>query len=160
MITTDIDNIPTIIVCVDATNVSECSLLYACHLAKKNRYNVKILSVVEQSHQNLIFGAKAIGNEKRKLVETKLAKLLKKSFDETKIMPFLSVREGEIVKEIKKELEITPNCPMVVFGKSDNSRSDNVILPKVAQKLGSKKIKVPITIVPAHLPDSFYKNLI
>ena len=135
----DIDEIPTIITCIDATNVSECSLLYACYLAKKNRYNVKILSVVEQSHQNLLFGSRAIGNEKRKFVEAKLAKLLKKAFTETKIMPFISVREGEIVREIKKEIEMTPNCPMIVFGKSDNAKSDNVILPKVAQKHGNKK---------------------
>lgn len=160
MIKTDIDNVPTIIVCIDASNVSECSLLYACHLAKKNQFNVKILSVVEQSHQNLLFGAKAIGNEKRQFVEKKLAKLLKKAFDETKIMPFISVREGEIVREIKKELQMTPLCPMIIFGKSDNSRSDNVILPKVAQKLGNNKIKVPITIIPSQLPESFYKDLI
>lgn len=160
MINTDIDTIPTIITCIDATNVSECSLLYACHIAKKNNYNVKILSVVEQSHQNLLFGAKAIGDEKRKFVENKLAKLLKKAFDETKIMPFISVREGEIVKEIRRELEITPNCPMIIFGKSDNSRSDNTILPKIAQKIGNNKVKVPITIVPSNLPEEFYKNLI
>ncbi|MBL6665148.1 MAG: universal stress protein [Rickettsiales bacterium] len=160
MAKTDTDQIPTLIVCIDATNVSESSLLYACHIAKKNHYNVKIFSVVEQSHQNLLFGSKAIGTEKRKFVENKLAKLLKKAFDETKIMPFISVREGDIVKEIKKELEVTPKCPMIIFGKSDNAQSDNVILPKLAKKIGNNKIKVPITIVPSNLPDEFYKNLI
>lgn len=160
MAKTDIDQIPTLIVCIDATNVSESSLLYACHIAKKNNYNVKIFSVVEQSHQTLIFGAKAIGDEKRKFVENKLAKLLKKAFDETKIMPFISVREGDIVREIKKELEMTPNCRMIIFGKSANSQSDNVILPKLAKKLGNNKISVPITIVPSNLPDDFFKNSI
>lgn len=156
----DPDQIPTIITCIDASNISECSLMYACHLAKKNKYNVKILSVVEQSHQSLIFGSKAIGNEKRKFVENSLAKLLKKAFDSTKIMPFISVREGDIVKEIKKELQITPNCPMIIFGKSDNSKSDNVILPKIAQKIGNNKIQVPITIVPSQLSNEFYNNIL
>ena len=155
----DQNNIPTIITCIDASNISESSLLYACYLAKKNNYHVKILSVVEQSHQSLIFASRAIGNEKRKFVENKLSKLLHKTFEETKLMPFLSVREGEIVKEINKELLNTPNCPMIIFGKSDNSRSDNTILPKIANKIGNSKINAPITIVPSNLSNDFFKNI-
>jgi K+-sensing histidine kinase KdpD len=153
------DSLPTIIVCIDASNISESSLNYACYKANKSGFAVKILSVVEQSHQNLIFGSKAIGNQKRKFVENSLAKLLKNAHSKTGIIPEISVREGDIVKEIKKELEMTYKCPMIVLGKTANALSDNLVIPKIIQKLGNK-FSIPVMVVPANLSDDFLENLI
>ena len=36
---------------------------------------------------------------------------------------------------------------MVIFGKSNNSLSDNTVLPKIINRIGSK-IKVPVIIIP------------
>jgi len=149
---------PTIIVCIDTTNASETALRYACHKARTTGFAVQILAVMEASHKNLLFGAKAIGNEKRQLLEKHLKKLINSVCKETSITPTVSVREGDIVTEITRELKFTQDCAMLIFGKSHNSLSDNTVLPKIAQKIG-KKIQVPVTIVPENLSDEFLQKL-
>jgi hypothetical protein len=152
-------NSPTIIVCIDTTNASETALRYACYKAKSTGFTVQILAVMEASHKNLLFGAKAIGNEKRQLLEKHLKKLINSICKETAITPTISVREGDIVTEITRELKFTSDCKMLIFGKSHNSLSDNTVLPRIVQKIG-KKIHVPITIVPENLSDEFLQKMV
>lgn len=150
---------PVIIVCTDTSAASEVALRYACYKAKILGFGVNIFAVIENSHKNLLFGARAIGNEKRLQVEKHLKKLVDLVHSETDIIPSISIREGEIASEIIREVKNNENCMMVVFGKSYNSMSDNAVLPKIAQKIGSK-IKVPITIVPENLTKEYLKKLI
>jgi nucleotide-binding universal stress UspA family protein len=150
---------PTIIVCIDTANASKLALRYACYRARVKGFAVQILAVIEASHKNLLFGAKAIGNEKRGQLQKYLTELIAIVHKETGVMPSVSVREGDIVAEIIREIKHTPNCTMLVFGKSYNSLSDNVVLPKIAKKIGNK-INVPITIVPETLSDDFLANLV
>ena len=146
----DNPNPPIIICCVDTSNASEITLRYACYKAKINGFAIRALAVTEASHKNLLFGSKAIGNEKRHLVEQHLTKLIEKISKETGVTPTISIREGDIVTEITREIKFTPNCAMLVFGKSISALSDNTVLPKITQKIGNK-IRVPITIVPENL---------
>jgi nucleotide-binding universal stress UspA family protein len=150
---------PTILVCIDTTNASEAALRYACYKARASEFAVKILAVMEASHKNLLFGAKAIGNEKRRQLEGHLKKLVDSVCQETGITPTVSVREGDIVTEIIREIKITSDCAMLIFGKSNNSLSDNTVLPKIAQKIGNK-INVPVTIVPENLTKEFLEKLV
>ncbi len=150
---------PTIVVCIDTSNASEASLRYACRKAKNSGFAVQILAVMEASHKNLLFGAKAIGNEKRQELEKHLEKLIDKVCKETGIIPSVSIREGDIVTEIVREIKSAPSCTMLVFGKSNNSQSDNTVLPKIAKKIGNK-INVPVTIVPENLSTEFLENLV
>ncbi len=152
------NNFPTIIVCIDTTNASEAALRYACYKAKAAGFVVQILAVMEASHKNLLFGAKAIGSEKRQLLEKHLKKLINSVCKETGITPTVSIREGDIVAEITNEIKVTPDCKMIIFGKSHNSLSDNIVLPKIIQKIG-KKIIVPVTVVPENLSEEFLKKL-
>lgn len=150
---------PTIIVCIDTSNASELALRYACYKARASGFAVQILAVMEASHKNLLFAAKAIGNDKRQNLEKHLKKLIEKICSETGIMPTISIREGDIVTEIIREIKVTPDCAMLIFGKSHNSLSDNTVLPKIAQKIG-KKIHVPVTIVPEELSQNFLEKLV
>lgn len=152
------ENTPTIIVCIDTTNASEPALRYACHKAKSAGFAVQILAVVESSHQNLIFGAKAISNEKRQLLEAHLEKLVNKVCQEVGIIPGISVREGDIATEIVREVKIAPNCVMIIFGKSNNSLSDNTVLPKIVHRIGNK-INIPVVIVPQNFSDELLQKL-
>lgn len=149
----------TIVVCIDTTNASETALRYACYKAKTRNFSVKILAVMEASHKNLLFGSRAIGNEKRKHLDSHLKKLITSTCKETGITPTVSVREGDIVTEIVREIKSTPNCAMLVFGKSHNSQSDNTVLPNISGRIGSK-IHVPVTIVPENLSDEFLAKLV
>lgn len=157
-ITDEIQLPPVIIVCIDTTNTSELTLRYACYKAKLTGFVVRILAVMEPSHRNLIFGGKTIGREKRKELERHLNKLIASVQKETFVTPEISIREGDIVAEITREIKSSPNCAMLIFGKSDNSLSDNTVLPKIAQRVGGR-IRVPITIVPENLSDEFLKKL-
>ncbi len=147
--------IPTILVCIDTTNASVVTLRYACWKAKKLGFAVQILSVLENSHKNLLFGAHAIGKEKRQQVEKHMQKLIDEIYKETFVMPVVSIREGEIASEIIKEVKLIQSCVMIVFGKSRNSKSDNTVLPKMAQKIGTK-IHIPILIVPENLDNNLF----
>lgn len=150
---------PTIIVCIDTTNASETALRYACCKAKNRGFAVKILAVIEDSHKNLLFASRAIGNEKRQQLEKHLKKLIDSICRETGVAPCVSVREGDIVTEIIREIKSTANCTMLIFGKSHNSLSDNTVLPKISQKIGNK-INVPVTIVPENLSNEFLEKLV
>jgi K+-sensing histidine kinase KdpD len=156
---TEASKTPVIVVCIDTSNASEIVLRYACYKARLGKFAVQILSVVEASHKNLLFGAKAIENEKRQELENSLRKLVDRVCGETGIMPSISIREGDITTEITRELKFTPNCVMLILGKSSNSLSDNTVLPKVAKKIGNK-IQVPVVIVPQNLDDEFLKKLL
>jgi len=149
----------SIIVCIDTTNASETALRYACYKAKDVGFSVQILAILEASYKNLPFAAKAIGNEKRQQLETRIKKIIDVVCKETGITPAISIREGDITSEIISELKHTPDCKLIVFGKSYNSLSDNTVLPKIVGKIGSK-INVPVTIVPENLSDEFLKSLV
>lgn len=149
---------PTIIVCIDTTNASKPALRYACHKAKKSGCAVQILAVVESSHQNLIFGAKAISNEKRQLLEEHLDKLVDEVCPEVGIIPGISVREGDIATEIIREVKLAPNCVMITFGKSNNSLSDNTVLPKIVHRIGNK-INIPVVIVPQNFSSELLEKI-
>ena len=112
---------------------------------------MEILAVIEASHRNLLFGAQAIGDQKKIQMEKHLKKLINSTCNEYEIYPDISTREGDIASEIINQLKNSPNCQMVIFGKSHNSLSDNTVLPKIINKIGSK-IKVPVIIV----PENFY----
>jgi nucleotide-binding universal stress UspA family protein len=149
---------PTIVVCVDTSNTSDITLRYACYKAKLTGFTLRILAVMENSHKNLLFGAKAIGLEKRQELEKRLQKLTAKISNENGITPTTSIREGDVVAEIIREIKSIPDCAMLIFGKSRNSLSDNTVLPKIAQKIGDK-IRVPVMIVPENLSEDFLKKI-
>ncbi len=151
--------IPTIIACVDIANASNRALRYACIKAKKMNFALTILSVMEVSHKNLMFGSRAIAQDKRQQLDKNIKIIMDKLFSEFQIVPAISIREGEIMSEIINEIKATPTCAMLVLGKSQNALSDNSLLPKVAQKIGNK-IKVPVTVVPENLSDEFLEKLV
>lgn len=149
----------SIVVCIDTSNASETALRYACYKAKDAGFSVQILAVLEASFKNLPFGARAIGNEKRKQIEERINKLIDTVCKETSITPAISIREGDISTEIVRELKNSADACMIVFGKSHNSQSDNTVLPKIVGKIGSK-IHVPVTIVPENMSLELLKSLV
>jgi len=150
--------LPTIVVCVDTSNASEVTLRYACYKAKLTGFTLQILTVMEASHKNLLFGSKAIGHDKRTQLEKHLHKLISSINHESGLIPTISIREGDIVTEIVREIKSIPDCAMLILGKSRNSLSDNTVLPKIAQKIGDK-IRVPVMIVPENLSEEFLKKI-
>lgn len=148
--------ISTIIACLDTTSASDVTLRYACMQAKKLGFAVQILAVIESSYKGLLFASRTVGREKRSEVERKLKKSIDNIYKETGVMPSISIREGDITREIVNEIKSLPDCAMVVLGKSNNSLSDNTVLPKLSSKIGSK-IKVPVVIIPENLSVSIFK---
>ncbi len=146
---------PTIMVCLDINNASNVVLKYACYQAKKNGFGVQILSVIENSHKDLLFVSRAIAKEKRFSLEQHLNKLIDEAYQETGVIASISIKEGDIIAAIIDEIKTTPNCVMLIFGKSQDSSSDNTILPKISKQIGSK-INVPIVIVPQNLSNNIY----
>lgn len=153
MIEFENNNLASIVVCIDTFNSSEDALRYSCVRAVKNNLKLHILVVIDAAEKNLIFGAKIIENQKREKIEKKIHDLIDKVCSEFKITPIISIREGDIAIEITKELKLN-NIAMVVFGKSQNSQSDNIVLPKIINRIGNK-IKIPVIIIPENVDKVF-----
>jgi hypothetical protein len=107
----------------------------------------------------MLFVSKAIGKDKRSEVERHINKIIKEISAETEIIPTISIREGDITSEIIKEIKSIPNCTLLILGKSNNSLSDNTVLPKLSNQIGNK-IKVPISIVPESLSNEYLTQLV
>lgn len=153
------ENVPTILVCIDSTSASKTTLKYACLKAKKLGFRVEILSVIESSHKNLLFGSQRIGREKRSKIEHYINSLVADIANDLGIIPVISIKEGDIASEIVKTVKSNKCYIMVIFGKSQKSQSDNTVLPRMAQKIGTK-INVPITIVPENLNEYLFELLV
>lgn len=145
----------TIIACIDSTNASENALRYATLIVKKNNLKLQILAVIEGSHRNLLFGSEAIANQKHHQIQKNLKKLVDNICISNGVEPSISIREGDIVTEITKEIKSVGNCQMIVFGKSQNFQSDNTVLPKIVGRIGSK-INAPVVIIPQNISDNFW----
>jgi nucleotide-binding universal stress UspA family protein len=145
---------PTIVVCLDTpNNSSNIVLLYACHIAKKANFDVKILAVIDAPTKNLLFSSKMMEKDKRTQTKKALEKLVETTTKETNIIPTISIREGDVVREIAAEIKSIPETIMLILGKSYSNKSDNNVLPKLSSKIGNK-IKVPVLIVPEDLVDN------
>lgn len=149
----------TIIACIDTNKVSENVITFATQMAKKNNLKLQILAVIEGSHRNLLFGANTISSQKHIAIQKHLKKLTENICLKNDINPSISVREGDIVFEINKEFKSVDNCKMLIFGKSQNSQSDNGVLPQIIAKIG-KKISVPVLIIPENVSENFWESLI
>ncbi len=151
---------PTILVCIDNTNASLVALKYARFKAKKLGFKTEILSILEPSHKNLLFGSQAIAKEKREKTEKHIEKAIKEIFVNKNESPIVVIREGDVMNEIMAEIRRNSNCVSLVLGKSrKSSESDNTVLSKMAQKM-SRKIKIPITIVPENIEENIFELMI
>lgn len=147
---------PTILVCIDSSNASLIALKYASIKAQKLGFRIEILSILEPSHKNLLFGSSAISKEKRGKMEEYIQKAVTDIFKDKDYIPSVEIREGDITNEILREVKNNTNCVTLVFGKShSSSQSDNTVLPKMAQNI-SRKIRIPILIVPENIDKNIF----
>jgi hypothetical protein len=150
----------TIIVCVDTNNASENALRFACYLMKNNNnLKLQILAVIDGSHRNLLFGSEAIGSQKKLQIEKYLKKIVENICEKNNVSPTVSIREGDIVAEITKEVKAIGDCKMIIFGKSQKSQSDNTVLPKIVGRIGDK-INASVLIIPENIGENDWQNLI
>ncbi len=145
----------TIIACIDLTTASENALRFATKMVKKNNLKLKILAVIDGSHRNLLFGSGAMSTQKHSQIQKHLKKLIDNICFKEGVEPEISVREGDIVTEITKEVKSVGNCQMIVFGKSQNFQSDNTVLPKIVGKIGDK-INSTVMIIPQNISPEFW----
>ncbi len=141
---------PTIIVCLDASSNSNIVLLYACQIAKKSNFALQILAVMDSPTKGLLFASKTMEKDKRVQIERKLKKLIEASTKGTGIIPTISIREGDVVREIAAEIKSTPDAIMLILGKSYSRQSDSNVLPKLSAQIGNK-IQLPVLVVPENL---------
>ncbi len=151
---------PTILVCVDNSNASKVALKYASLKAKKLGFKIEILSILEPSHKNLLFGSQAIAKEKRDKAEKYIQNAINEIFDKDCDLPGVEIREGDVGDEIIKEVRSDPNFVSLVLGKSQkSSQSDNTVLSKMSQRF-SRKIRIPIMIVPENIDENIFDLMV
>ena len=151
---------PVILVCIDKSKASTIALKYAYLKAKKLGFEIRILSVIKQDHKNLLFGSHTIARENRVETEANVKKVISEIFINDDELPLSKITEGEVSSEIVKEIRSDSNYVSLVLGKSQSSaQSDNSVMSKIADKI-SRKINVPIQIVPENIEDNIFKIMI
>jgi len=124
------DERPVIAVCVSKNSASLTALKYACYKAKRVNFSVHIVAVMESDDfKGLLFVSDVVKETKRQELETHINKIIDIASKETKIIPSISIREGEITQEIIAEMKSNSNYSLLVFGKSMKSMSNNTVLP-------------------------------
>jgi hypothetical protein len=149
----------SIIVCIDINKASENALKFGSYLAKKNNLNLHILAVIEGSHKNLLFGSEAISSQKLNQIKKHINKLIENICVVQNIIPNVTIKEGDVIAEITKQVNQIGDCKMIIFGKSQNKESDNIVLPKIVGKIGLK-IQSPVIIIPENFTENDWMNIL
>ena len=69
------------------------------------------------------------------------------------------IKEGNICDEIVREVQENGCVASIVMGKSKESKSDNILIPSIAAKMGSE-INIPLVIIPGEIDDGELKGLV
>ena len=125
----------------------------------KGNERLHILTVIEGSHRNLLFGSEMIGSQKHLQMDKYMKKIIDNICKKHDITPIVSIREGDIISEITNEVKTIADCKMIIFGKSQKSKSDNTVLPKIVGRIGDK-INAPVFIIPENIGENDWQNLI
>jgi len=107
----------------------------------------------------LLFGSEMIGSQKHLQMDKYMKKIIDNICKKHDITPIVSIREGDIISEITNEVKTIADCKMIIFGKSQKSKSDNTVLPKIVGRIGDK-INAPVFIIPENIGENDWQNLI
>jgi len=141
-----------ILVIADDSKEMNVALQYACSRSKKTNRKIIIATFIEPLDVLTTKGVTEImQNEAREEAEKRLqgaALIVKES---TGFIPILQVREGEIMKELKKLIDEEKNINVLVLAANvdDDGKSPGPIINSLVTKEFSD-FRIPVMIVPGN----------
>lgn len=142
------------LIVVDETPEYEKALRFAARRARRTQGRVALLHVMPPlDFQN--FGAvqDLMANERRQTAERLLQRVAAKAQELAGSMPVIYLRDGSPAEQLLKLIAEEPQISVLVLGGATGREGPG---PLVAQLTGRMigKLRIPLTIVPGHIPDA------
>lgn len=127
-------------------------LRYTCQRAKKTGGRVALLYVIEPADfQHWMAIGELMREEARQQAEQLLQKRAAEVQKMSGAMPVLYVREGQRRDELLKLINEEPSISILVLGASTGPKGPGPLVTALTGKFVGK-LRVPVTIVPGHIP--------
>ncbi len=147
------------LVCVDDSPDCRVALRFACLRARNCDGAVVLLYVIEPADfQHWVAVEKLMEEEQREEAEQLLNDLAAEVHDYAEIRPILVFREGRRSDEILKLIDEDPSINILVLGAAPEEEGSNDLVRKLGDEL-TKRLRIPLTIVPGNLTDEQLVNI-
>ena len=147
------------LVCVDDSPDCRVALRFACLRARNSDGTVVLLYVIEPADfQHWVAVEKLMEEEQREVAEQLLNDLAAEVYDYAEIRPILVFREGRRSDEILKLIDEDPSINILVLGAAPEEEGSNDLVRKLGDEL-TKRLRIPLTIVPGNLTDEQLVNI-
>ena len=144
----------TFLVCVDDSRDCRVAMRFACLRARNTDGHVVLLHVVEpEDFQHWVAVKKLMAEERREEAEALLNELAAEVQAFAGFRPAVAVREGRRVEEILKLIEEDPSIDIMVLGAAPEGEGSNELVRAFSAQL-TKRLTIPLTIVPGNLTDA------
>jgi nucleotide-binding universal stress UspA family protein len=147
------------LVCVDESKDCRVAIRFAAMRARNSEGYLVMLYVLEPADfQHWLAVGKLMEEEKRADAEQTLNALAAEVHGFAGVHPALVVREGRKSDEILKLIEEDPTINILVLGAAPEGEGTNELVRKLSGEL-TKRLKIPLTIVPGNLTDAELEKL-
>lgn len=141
------------LVCVDDSEDCRVALRFACLRARNTDGHVMLVYVIEPADfQHWVSIGKLMEEERREEAEAILHELAAEVHDSLGVHPVFAVREGRKADEILQLIEEDPSINIMVLGAAPEGAGSNDLVRQLTNEL-TKRLRIPLTIVPGNLTD-------
>lgn len=149
----------TFLVCVDGSKDCRVAMRFACLRARNTDGYVVLLHVVEpEDFQHWVAVEKLMAEERRAEAEALLNELAAEVHDFAGFRPAVAVREGRRAEEILNLVEEDPSIDILVLGAAPEGEGSNELVRGLSAQL-TKRLTIPLTIVPGNLTDAQLEDI-
>ncbi len=142
------------LVCVDESPDCRVAMRFACRRARNSGGYVALLYVIEPADfQHWMSVGKLMEEERREEAERILQELAAEVHECAGMRPVLHVRQGRKGEEILKLIAEDPSVNIMVLGAAPEGKGSNELVRLLTSEL-TKRLRIPLTIVPGDLTDA------
>ena len=149
----------TYLVCVDESDDCRVAMRLASLRARNTGGHVFLLYVVEPaSFQHWGSVSEVMAEERRQEAEERLNALAEEVHNYAGIRPVLFVQQGRKIEQILKLIDDEPDINAMVLGCAPEGKGSNDLVHELSNEL-TKRLRIPLLIVPGNLTDEQIKSL-
>lgn len=149
------------LVCVDDSRDCRVALRFACLRARNTGGYVVLLHVIEiepGDRQSWAAVETLMLEERREEAEALLNELAAEVRDFAGFVPVLTVREGRRAEQILELIAEDPSINILVLGAAPEGEGSNDLVRGLSAEL-TKRLTIPLTIVPGNLTDEQLEDI-
>jgi len=142
------------LVCIDESEDCRVALRFAALRAMRTGGQVALVYVMEPGElQQWAAVGRLMEEEQREVAERLLQQAAEEIHEFAGVRPVLIVREGRKADEILSLIEEDPSINIMVLGAAPEGKGSNELVRQLTGEL-TRRLKIPLTIVPGNLTDA------